>query len=167
MNSDPSLLCESLKSFARYKFREKTYGENEGFDQFVTELRLLVKDCNYPNSNEMIIDCIVFAINSERVLEKLLCHGSDLTLEKAIDIARSQLLQQQVKTMVSHVSNRASQSVSLYMQLAGGQLKWEQPHHGRKTTMGTDGDSAVRSRECGACAGPPWPNVRARGWEVL
>lgn len=32
--------------FARYKFLEKTQGDNESFNQFVTELRLLAKDCD-------------------------------------------------------------------------------------------------------------------------
>ncbi|KAJ8332643.1 hypothetical protein SKAU_G00424320 [Synaphobranchus kaupii] len=86
--------------FARYKFHEKMQGES--FDQFVTELKLLVKDCNYLNSDEMVRDRIVFAINSPRVREKLLSHGPDLTLEKTIDIARShELSQHQLKTMCS------------------------------------------------------------------
>ncbi len=31
--------------FARYKFHEKVQGEREPFEQFVTDLRLLIKDC--------------------------------------------------------------------------------------------------------------------------
>ncbi|KAJ8332653.1 hypothetical protein SKAU_G00424420 [Synaphobranchus kaupii] len=86
--------------FARYKFHEKMQGES--LDQFATELKLLVKDCNYPNSDEMVRDRIVFAINSPRVREKVLSHGPDLTLEKTIDIARShELSQHQLKTMCS------------------------------------------------------------------
>lgn len=42
--------------FARYKFHEKTQGDNESFNQFVTELRLLVKDYNYTNGDEMVRD---------------------------------------------------------------------------------------------------------------
>lgn len=50
--------------FARYKFQKKMHGPSETFDQFVTELKLLVKDCNYPNADEMVRDRIVFATNS-------------------------------------------------------------------------------------------------------
>ncbi|KAL6455152.1 hypothetical protein MHYP_G00364050 [Metynnis hypsauchen] len=75
--------------FARYKFHEKIQGNSESFDQFMTELRLLAKDCGYPNGDEMVRDRIVFGINSPRIREKLLCYGSGLTLENAIDIARS------------------------------------------------------------------------------
>ncbi|KAK7912921.1 hypothetical protein WMY93_013132 [Mugilogobius chulae] len=48
----------------------------------------------------MVRDRIVFATNSPQVREKLLSQGSDLTLEKAIDIARSyEIAQDQLKTM--------------------------------------------------------------------
>lgn len=86
--------------FARYKFHEKVQGASEPFEQFVTDLRLLVKDCNYANSEEMIRDRIVFGIQSPKVREKLLNVGSDLTLDKAIDIARShEIAQAQMKTI--------------------------------------------------------------------
>lgn len=86
--------------FARYKFHEKVQGANEPFEQFVTDLRLLVKDCNYASSEEMIRDRIVFGIQSPKVREKLLNVGSDLTLDKAIDIARShEIAQAQLKTI--------------------------------------------------------------------
>ena len=62
--------------FARYKFHEKVQGASESFEQFVTELRLLVKDCDYANNDEMVRDCIVFGIHSPRVREKLLNVGS-------------------------------------------------------------------------------------------
>lgn len=71
-----------------------------------------MKDCSYPSSDGMIRDRIIFTINSPRVQEKLICHGSDLTLEKAIDIASShELLQQQLKTMISPDANMASKSL--------------------------------------------------------
>lgn len=88
--------------FARYKFHEKTQGSSESFEHFVTELKLLVKDCGYTNSDEMVRDRIVFATNSPRVREKLLSNGPELTLEKAIDIARShELSQAQLKAMAN------------------------------------------------------------------
>ncbi|CAI5681852.1 unnamed protein product [Oreochromis niloticus] len=86
--------------YARYKFHEKMQGENEAFEQFITELKLLAKDCGYPNTDEMVRDRIVFATNSPHVREKLLSQGAELTLEKAIDIARShELAKQQLRSM--------------------------------------------------------------------
>ncbi|XP_024117609.1 uncharacterized protein K02A2.6 [Oryzias melastigma] len=92
--------------FARYKFHEKVQGASEPFEQFVTDLRLLAKDCNYANSEEMIRDRVVFGIYSPRVREKLLSVGSDLTLEKAIDVARShEIAQAQLKTFAGNDHN--------------------------------------------------------------
>lgn len=50
----------------------------------------------------MVRDRIIFATNSPRVREKLLSQGSELTLDKAIDIARSyELSQVQLKAMAN------------------------------------------------------------------
>ena len=95
------LTPKSNPIYARYRFHEKMQGDGESFEHFVTELKLLVKDCGYPNSDEMVRDRIVFATNSPRVREKLLSHSADLTLDRAIDIARSHdLAQAQLKDMV-------------------------------------------------------------------
>ena len=80
------LTPKSNPIYARYRFHEKMQGDGESFEHFVTELKLLVKDCGYPNSDEMVRDRIVFATNSSRVREKLLSHSADLTLDRAIDM---------------------------------------------------------------------------------
>lgn len=88
--------------YARYKFHERMQGEHESIEKFVTELKLLVKDCAYQNSDEMVRDRIVFATNSPHVREKLLSQSAELTLERAIDITRShELAKQQLKAMGS------------------------------------------------------------------
>ncbi|KAK7877179.1 hypothetical protein WMY93_032102 [Mugilogobius chulae] len=88
--------------YARYRFHEKVQANDESFEHSVTDLKLLVKDCGYPNSDEMVRDRIVFATNSPRVRKKLLSQGAELTLEKAIDIARShELAQTQLKEMTT------------------------------------------------------------------
>uniref|UniRef100_H2ZT64 Retrotransposon gag domain-containing protein n=1 Tax=Latimeria chalumnae TaxID=7897 RepID=H2ZT64_LATCH len=86
--------------FAKYKFHEKVQEVSETFEHFVTELKLLVKDCGYVNSDEMVRDRIIFGTNFPRVREKLLSEGAALSLEKAIDISRShELAQAQLKAM--------------------------------------------------------------------
>ena len=42
------------KVFARYIFQERKQGQRENFDNFVTNLRNLVKDCEYQALNEMV-----------------------------------------------------------------------------------------------------------------
>ncbi len=96
--------------FARYKFNEKVQGANETLEQFATELKLLVKECDCANEEEMVRDRIVFGIHSPKVREKLLSVGSELTLDKAMDIARSHelaLAQMQIARragMVAHAT---------------------------------------------------------------
>lgn len=38
---------KSNREFARYKFHEKVQQEGESFEQFLTDLKLLVKGCGY------------------------------------------------------------------------------------------------------------------------
>jgi hypothetical protein len=64
---------------ARYKFNNKVQGLNS-FDKFVTNLKLLARDCNFKDTDEMIRDRIVFGIQSEKVREKLINIGKELTL---------------------------------------------------------------------------------------
>lgn len=58
------LTPKSNPIYAIYCFHEKTQEDGETFEHFVTELKLLVKDCGYPNSDEMVRGRIVFATNS-------------------------------------------------------------------------------------------------------
>lgn len=140
--------------FARYKFNEKVQGQNEPFEQFVTDLRLLVKDCNYANSEEMIRDRIVFGIRSPRVREKLLDAGSDLTLDKAIDIVRShEIAQEQLKTISGGNGEQSVHAVSRRQQPKTS--SW-QPRHYSKENGGaarfakTDGDKKYKNT-CDYC----------------
>ena len=47
--------------FARYLFLERRQKTDETFENFVTETRNLVKDCEYDKLEEMIRDIIVLA----------------------------------------------------------------------------------------------------------
>ena len=40
--------------FARYKFRLRVQQASDSFQQFLTELKLLVKDCGYADPEEMV-----------------------------------------------------------------------------------------------------------------
>ena len=74
----------------------------ESFEQFLTELKLLVKDCGHADLDEMVRDRVVIGCYSSKAWEKLIHEGSDLTLEKAIDIARKEeIWQAQLETMAT------------------------------------------------------------------
>ena len=90
------------KVFARYIFQERKQGAKETFDNFVTDLRNLVKDCEYQAPNEMVRDRIVGGILSQDVREKMLDEGDKLTMEKAIDIALNhEITKRHLKSMAS------------------------------------------------------------------
>ena len=76
-------------SLARYMFHQKVQQKGESFEQFLTDLKLLVEDCGYGDPDEMVRDRVVIGCHSTKTREKLIQEGLDLTLEKAIDIART------------------------------------------------------------------------------
>ena len=93
---------KSNKVFARYKFQCRYQQDSETAEQFITDLKVLVKDCGYEKSDEMVRDRIVCGTKHPKVKSKLLSEGSDLTLERAIDIARShEINQKQLSSMNS------------------------------------------------------------------
>ena len=85
--------------FAIYKFKNEVQGSRT-FDQFVTKLKLLARDCNFKDTDDMIRDRIVFGIQLEKIREKLIIVGEDLTLDKAIQLAQAyEYSQEQLKLM--------------------------------------------------------------------
>ena len=64
-------------------------------------MKLLVRDCEYGQTEDDIVrDRIVFGTKSAKVREELIDTGADLTLEKAIEIARAEeIAVQQLKEM--------------------------------------------------------------------
>lgn len=91
---------KSNNVFSRYKFHKKVQSGNEPFEQFLTDLKLLVKDCRYAEPDEMVRYRIVIGCNSKKVREKLIQEGSELLLEKATEIALTvEMSQKQLKTM--------------------------------------------------------------------
>ena len=75
---------------ARYKLRAIKQEPSEAVDSFLTKVRILVKQCKYTSPDEHVIDAPVFESNNPRVQSKLLEHDDTLTLDKAINIARTQ-----------------------------------------------------------------------------
>lgn len=145
--------------FARYKFHEKVQGANEPFEQFLTDLRLLVKDCNYANNEEMVRDRVVFGIHSPKVREKLLNVGSDLTLDRAIDIVRSHdMAQAQLKTIASGSSGLQEQTVHAigrhYSRKTAWKTRQDKATGNMESTYRPDGDRE-RHKTCGYCGNKP------------
>ena len=82
--------CEPRKNIImeRYKFNTRMQRSDETPDQYVIELKLLAKNCEFGAlESELIRDRVVYGITSERVKERLL-REQDLTLEKALELCR-------------------------------------------------------------------------------
>ena len=62
---------------------------DETLEQFVTELKLLVKDCEYDKSDEMVRDRIVTGVGNSKIRAKLLNERSTLTLTRTLEVART------------------------------------------------------------------------------
>ena len=74
----------------RYKFNTRVQRKDETADQYVTELKLIAKNCNFGSlEDELIRDRLVYGTNSERIKERLLCGEEELTLVKALKICRA------------------------------------------------------------------------------
>ena len=74
---------------ARYQLRVLKQGPDEAVDVFMKKARLLVNECKYENSSEHLIDALVFGTNSKEVQSKLLQKDETLTIDQALDIART------------------------------------------------------------------------------
>ena len=130
---------KSNKVFARYRFHKKVQCDNESFEQFLIDLKLLVKDCGYADPDEMVRDRIVIGCNSKKVREKLIQEGSELSLEKAVEIALTlEMSQTQLKTMEEEDSKIHAVKVN---QARRQSEKLDKRKHGRPGV----------EQECGMC----------------
>ena len=68
---------KSNEVFAHFMLESKT--EVSHLKAFVTDLKLLVQDCAYNDSDQMVRDRIVLGINNSHIREKLIHKGNELT----------------------------------------------------------------------------------------
>ncbi len=82
--------CKPRKNviMERYKFNTRVQRKDETSDQYVTELKLIAKNCNFDSlEDELVRDRLVYGTNSERVKERLL-REEELTSVRALKICR-------------------------------------------------------------------------------
>ena len=80
----------------------------EAFDSFATDLKILVKNCEYGELTESTIkDRIVEGFNNHNTRERLL-RGKDLPLQKAVDICKAvEVVRQHMKTLLDSIVHEA------------------------------------------------------------
>ena len=75
----------------RKKFFWKNQHDDETFDQFMTELRNLASTCEFGDLHEsLLLYKVVDGIRSDKIRDALLKKGVEMTLEKAINICRTE-----------------------------------------------------------------------------
>jgi len=94
-----------------------------------------VKECKYTSPDEHIIDALIFGSNNPRVQSKLLEHDETLTLDKAINIARTQ------EATSNQLQEIRSSQTTMVNALRQG------PHMGQPPTQGTQ----AKDDKCGNC----------------
>ncbi|XP_052242487.1 uncharacterized protein K02A2.6-like [Dreissena polymorpha] len=88
------------KRVSRLRAHQRKQLDGESFDNFTKDLRLLVMDCEYENSDDMLVDLIISGVKHPEFQERLLDHGQKLTINKAIEIGQQyELSLQQMKMM--------------------------------------------------------------------
>ena len=65
---------------------------NRPLDEFLTEAKLLIQNSGYPAdmNNELLLDALVFVVDSDTVRKKCIAEGNKVTLQKAREIARKE-----------------------------------------------------------------------------
>ena len=88
--------------YERHCFWSRNQGNCELIDQWIKDLRIKAKLCEFGDQEDLMIrDNIVFSVNDERVKERLL-RESDLSLSKALDVCRAaETTRAQLKAMTS------------------------------------------------------------------
>ena len=83
----------------RHKFNTRRQNPGEPVDHYITDLKTLAASCEYGKLvNDLITSQLVAGIQSDKVRDRLLREGSELSLDKAVDICRShEVTQKQMK----------------------------------------------------------------------
>ncbi|CAC5382855.1 unnamed protein product [Mytilus coruscus] len=84
----------------RHRFNTRVQNSSESIDQYLTDLKLIAKNCEFEHLNDGLIrDRIVCGTNYSRVKERLL-REDGLTLDKAVGICRAhEESRKQMKTL--------------------------------------------------------------------
>ena len=64
---------------ARFKAHQRKQNESETFDNFVKDLRFQLLDCDYGDSEDVLVDLLVSGVKHQKVQERLLDQGQTLT----------------------------------------------------------------------------------------
>ena len=81
--------AECNEIVASKKFEERVQKPKETITSFVTDLMLLVKDCNYIDEDRQVRDQCVYGVSDDDLKKKLLEKGNTLTRIQAVSIGKA------------------------------------------------------------------------------
>ena len=87
MEQAVSLECNQI--VASKKFKERVQKPGETVTAVVTDLLLLLKDCNYVDEDRQVRDQFVYGVSDEELKKRLLEKGNTLTRVEAITIGKA------------------------------------------------------------------------------
>ena len=109
--------CEPKQNelFETYRLPHRQRVPGEPLESWIKDLHVILKGCNYahqPTDDRMLRDMIVFNIDDELLREKLMHEGSELTLDRCIEICcTAELTKPQARAMSSISSTPAIDAV--------------------------------------------------------
>ena len=74
---------------ARFQLRALKQNNGESIDSFLTRIKVLLRQCQYKEPDEMLLDTLIAGVNDESVQRKLISKDKELTVDKALDIIRA------------------------------------------------------------------------------
>ncbi|CAH3040531.1 unnamed protein product [Pocillopora meandrina] len=84
--------AEGNEIVASKKFKERIQKPKETITSFVTDLMLLVKDCNYIDEDRQVRDQFVYGVSDDDLKKKLLEKGNTLTRTQAVSTRKPYVL---------------------------------------------------------------------------
>ncbi|KAG1676793.1 hypothetical protein GQR58_014105 [Nymphon striatum] len=85
---------ETNETYEAFKFHKRVQATSEPFEAFISDLRRLIKTCNFGNMESRILrDQIVFGVQNELLRSKLL-EVRQLTLDQCVDMCRAHEMSQ-------------------------------------------------------------------------
>lgn len=70
---------------------KRLFQNNMSLEDFHTKAVMLVSQAGYPNPDRMVRDTLIAGISCSKTLEQILKVGTDITVERVLEIARNQL----------------------------------------------------------------------------
>ena len=146
------------KFYERYRFRQLRQDEIELIDQLVSRLRKQAEKCQFADPDENLLDQLIEKCHDSKVRTKLLEEGNELTLAKAMSLARTvESVREEIATNALAASRAADSSVYAVLPRVApsAPTKPKQPRVcyrcGRPGHFANDSTCPARQATCSKC----------------